>query len=264
MRINRAKGKNDRRMWIWFGDNHITLELGRILSWNVGLRLSVRTEDITFGFYLFLFNFYVSFDFKRIRKFLSSHPNYFFKHTGIKGKVREGSYWEERSIDLSLDLRMKSFSGNFWTNMNNHPSSRHFYFFLDNLILGRTKYSKEITKIGKTEIDMPEGRYKATYEYFTSYWKRPRNPFRNKMHRISIEIPVGIPHEGKGTTSYNCGMDATFGVTMLVDEREGIHSVARRFAMSCLKTRQKYGRLSSTDYLKWKKERESVKEVLNE
>lgn len=123
-------------------------------------------------------------------------------------------------------------------------------------MFGRAKYSEKVLQEGGVTIDMPEGIYQATFKRFISYWKRPRLPFTESIHRISMDIPVGIPHEGKGENSWDMGMDATFGVTMPVEEGESIYEIAKRFAMSCLKTRQKYGSLSSPDYAKWKLERE--------
>ena len=132
------------------------------------------------------------------------------------------------------------------------------------ILFGKRQYSEKVLEEGETTIDMPEGVYTATYKRFISYWKRARSPFVRSLHRISIDIPVGIPHEGKGENSWDMGMDATFGVTMPVEEDESIYDIARRFAMSCLKERQKYGSLHSPDYAKWKLEGEARLEKKNE
>lgn len=248
-------------MWFWFGENNIALELGRIFSLDLGFHFEVETEGILFAFYLFLIDFYINFDFKSITKWLQKHGNYHYKHTIYRGtpqeKVEEGSYWEKRSIRLSLDLRNKSLSGEWWTNMNNEPRGRHFYVFLDDFFFGRAKYSAETISEGDTVIEMPEGVYQATYKKFISSWRRPRSPFVKKITRIELDIPVGIPHEGKGENSWDMGMDATFGVTMPLEQGETIGEVTRRFAMSCLKERQKYGSLSGDAYSKWKTEGEA-------
>jgi len=258
MRINRATDKNDHRMWIWFGEGNdvITLERGRLFSWSFGFRLNVEMEDITLGLDLGVIDVYISLRWKPITRFLGAHPNYTFKHTMPGGKVEKGAYWEERSVGVKLDLREMLVQGEFWTNMNNQPRNRFFYIHIMDVILGRREYSEKVLQEGGVDIDMPEGVYKATFKRFISYWKRPRWFGVQSLHRISMDIPVGIPHEGKGENSWDMGMDATFGVTMPADENESIYDIAKRFAMSCLKTRQKYGSLHSPDYAKWKMEGE--------
>lgn len=248
-------------MWIWWGkeevnQNHITLERGRWFSWDFGFHLEVDMEDITLGLYTGLCDFYISLDYKPVVRFLGEHPNYHFKHTMPDGTIKKGSYWQERNIGIRLDLRSMTFSGEWWVDMNDQPRKRHFYWFLWDKILGRDKYTEKVLQEGGVDIDMPEGVYHATFKRFISYWKRPRSPFTRSMHRISMDIPVGIPHEGKGENSWDMGMDATFGVTMPAEENESIYDIAKRFAISCLKTRQKYGSLHSPDYAKWKLEGE--------
>lgn len=246
-------------MWIYWGQdhqNHITLERGRWFSWSFGFRLNIEMDDVTLGLHLGLVDLYVSLDWQPIIRFLHDHPNYHFKHTMPDGEVKKGSYWEERNTSLYLDLREMVLSGELWVNMNNQPSKRHFYWFILDKIFGRQKYSETVTDEGETSIDMPEGVYKATYKRFISYWKRPRWFGVQSLHRVSMDIPVGIPHEGKGENSWDMGMDATFGVTMPSDKDEDMHSIVKRFAISQLKTRQKYGSLHSPDYAKWKLERE--------
>lgn len=250
MRI--STDKQSKRLWLWFRDgDNIGFELGRIPSWDLGFRLEFGTENVTLGLYLFLVNFYISLDFKGIQKFLQKHPNHFFKKTWEKDSP-PGSYWEERSISLSLDIKRKTFSGEWWVDMNNNPRSRHFYIFLDDLILGRAKHSLEILSEGTATIDMPEGGYPATYKIEKRTWKRPRWPFPTTQTSIYFTLPVGIPHEGKGENSWDMGMDATFGTGT---KWEGdLHGATRKIAMECLRERQKYGSLSSPDYAKWREE----------
>lgn len=261
--------KSSKRMWIWFGDSdHITLEMGRWFPLDFGFHLEVAMEDITLGFYLGVVDFYVSLDWKPITRFLGAHPNYKFKHTIYRGtpeeKVEKGAYWQERNIGLRLDLRAWTFAGEWWVDMNDQPRKRHFYWFLQDKVFGRAQYSEEVYEERETSIDMPEGVYRATYKRFISYWKRPRFPKVQSLHRIEMDIPVGIPHEGKGENSWDMGMDATFGVTMPADKNKSMYQITKEFAISCLKTRQKYGNLHSPDYAKWKLEGEVRVEKANE
>lgn len=245
--------KRTRRLWLWLNDSdNICFEIGRIPSWELGFNLELDTEDITLGLYLFLLNFYISLDFKKIVKFLQKHPNHFFKKTWEKGSP-QGSYWEERNVGIRLDFADKTFSGEFWTDMNNYPSKRHFYIFLDDLLLGRAKHTLKILDEGEAMIDMPEGGYPTTYKIEARTWKRPRWPFSTKRTNIYFEIPIGIPHEGKGENSWDMGMNATFGIG--TEWKGDLHNAVRKIAIRCLEQRQKYGSLSSPDYAKWRKEK---------
>lgn len=258
MRISRATDKNDHRMWIWFGDHgdHISLERGRLFSWDFGFRFNVEMDDITLGLYLGVVDFYISLDWQPIIRFLGKHPNYHFKHKMPDGHVEKGSYWEERSIMFQIGLREMLIQGEWWVNMNNQPRNRHFYIHLADVIFGRRKYSETVLEEGEVEIDMPEGVYKATFKRFISYWRRPRWFGVQSLHRMSFDIPAGIPHEGKSENSWDMGMDATFGTTFPIEEGVGVFAEAKKFAIRCLIERQKYGSLHSPDYAKWKLERE--------
>ena len=258
MRISRASQKDDHRMWIYWGkdsENHITLERGRWFAWDFGFHLEFG-DDITLGLYLGIVDVYISLDWQPARRFFHNHPNYHFKHTLPNGEVKKGSYWEERNIGLRLDLRAMTLAGEWWVNMNDEPRKRHFYWFLQDKIFGRAKYSEKVLEEGNIEVDMPEGVYKGTFKRFVSYWKRPRWPFVQSLHRMSFDIPAGIPHEGKGENSWDMGMDATFGTTFPIEEGAGVFKAVKDFAIRCLIERQKYGSLHSPDYAKWKLERE--------
>lgn len=72
-----------------------------------------------------------------------------------------------------------------------------------------------------------------------------------------IDVPVGIPYQGKGENSYDIGMDATFSSVFPIKKEEGLRTLANKFAMECLKERQRTGRLSDPDYARWKMEGEA-------
>ena len=84
---------------------------------------------------------------------------------------------------------------------------------------------------------MPEGAYKATVEMFWGIWKRPRWVAK-KILRANVEIPSGIPKNGKGENSWDCGEDATFGITM---PAKNVENAIGKTVESCLRDRKKYG-----------------------
>lgn len=131
------------------------------------------------------------------------------------------------------------------------PKWWDFHIDFKDLILGRSKYSKEILEEGDTQIVMPEGDYPARYKVEKATWKRPRW-FKLVKEYIEFDIPIGIPHEGKGENSWDIGMDGTFGIG---EEWKGnVHEATKKIALRCLETRQRYGSLNSADYAKWRKD----------
>ncbi len=122
----------------------------------------------------------------------------------------------------------------------------------DDLILGKAKHNLEVIKEGDTMIDMPEGKYETHYKIQRRTWSRPRW-FPKMKEEVSFDIPIGIPHEGKGENSWDCEMDATFGCGTYWDGK--LHEATKRIAMNCLKDRQRYGSLNSPEYAKWRNEK---------
>ena len=124
-----------------------------------------------------------------------------------------------------------------WSRDMAYHLTTHSFHPID-FFFGQPKYSNEILEKGETLIPMLEGSYPATYELFVSTWKRPRSFFKKQLKRITINIPKGIPHEGKGENSWDCGEDGTFGITCLANNlEEGIGTLVG----SCLRDRKKYG-----------------------
>jgi hypothetical protein len=95
---------------------------------------------------------------------------------------------------------------------------------------------------GECMIPMPEGTYRATWEKETrtrryvrwpgkvrNYWQRPHTS-------VTLDIPGGIPHWGKGENSWDCGMDGLCGCGgSTLEEAIG------RAVSSSLRDRERYG-----------------------
>lgn len=172
-------------------------------------------------------------------------------------KRKGQKYTDGRQIGVSFH------GGTFWFSLwetpmessSSDPKWWKFNFNAMDFFFGRFKHNLEILKEGQTTIAMPEGAYAANYKIEKRTWNRPRWPFKKEHTSIDFDIPAGIPHEGKGENSWDCGMDATFGIGTEWDSN--LNAATERIAMSCLKTRQRYGSLNSPEYLKWKLDRES-------
>lgn len=117
---------------------------------------------------------------------------------------------------------------------------RGFTIHFDDLLLGHAKYSDETLSTKDIVIPMPEGSYPATVRMFESTWKRPRW-FARRIIRADVEVPAGIPHDGKGENSWDCGEDATYGMTCQADS---VEDAIGRVVASVLRSRRKYGAAS--------------------
>lgn len=106
------------------------------------------------------------------------------------------------------------------------------------ILFGRTDYSEKILEEGNCFIPMPEGSYEATYKHVVATWTRRRWPFKKQWLRMHIDVPKGIPVEGKGENSWDCGEDATYGITCVARTvADGIGTLVS----SVLHDRKRYG-----------------------
>ena len=122
------------------------------------------------------------------------------------------TYKENREI--SLKIHNGCLWWNFWTDSNEWnsktPKWRRECFHIDDFFLGKPKYSREIIEERDVEIPMPEGCYKAHIKLCEDTWTRRWT--KKIIKRIDADIPNGIPHEGKGENSWDCGIDGCFGM----------------------------------------------------
>lgn len=86
-------------------------------------------------------------------------------------------------------------------------------------VMGRFNCDLAVEETGECRIPLPEGVYPATWERKVRTWRyrRPLGSWRDRIVGLrtrvdySIDIPGGIPIEGKGENSWDCGMDGLFG-----------------------------------------------------
>lgn len=102
--------------------------------------------------------------------------------------------------------------GDFEGWSSNDPKWKHGSFHPIELLLGREVCTTRDIEARDVMVPMPEKNYPAKAKLVEYRWKRPRW-FEKRMLRVQIDIPGGIPHSGKGTEAWNCGDDATFGLT---------------------------------------------------
>lgn len=107
---------------------------------------------------------------------------------------------------------------------------------LQDFFLGRSKYTSEVLETQEVLIPMPEGSYPATVKIERCVWKRPRW-FAKVREDARVDIPWGIPHEGKGENSWDCGEDRLYGCG---SSSTRISKIIGDTVASALRGREKY------------------------
>lgn len=123
------------------------------------------------------------------------------------------------------------------------PRWMHGSFNFPDRILGRQKYSTREIETRMVRVPMPEYGYPASATLTLDEWRRPRWPWPRRLLRVNIEIPGGIPEPGKGENSWDCGEDATFGMTCV---EPTIEAGIAHLVESVLSTRRRHGGLNWT------------------
>lgn len=158
-------------------------------------------------------------------------------HVKLGGILPHG---KKRKIELSYHSGALWWSlwGDEWGDEKLWPKWRRGSFHFDDFFLGRSNCTRELMEHRAVAIPMPEKAYWGSVRLVRYTWKRPRW-FAKSMIRAEIDVPEGIPHEGKGENSWDCGVDATYGMTT-----GPVRSIAEAVGMlvgSCLRDRVKYG-----------------------
>lgn len=239
---DRTKDLVNFRWWLYFSENSKLHSQFTIPSqfWSLDIDLCQDDEAIGVCIACPLFGLWLGLD-----------NRWLYSKLEPITKRKDQKYTNGRNIGLSF------FDSTLWISIWNDPMESRskdpkwwkFNINFKDLLLGRAKYSKEILQEGDTQIDMPEGKYPAHYKVEKATWSRPRW-FNLVREYIEFDIPIGIPHEGKGENSWDMGMDGTFGISELW--RGNVHEAAKKIAMRCLETRQKYGALNSPEYAEWR------------
>lgn len=111
--------------------------------------------------------------------------------------------------------------------------------------LGRQRIEKEELDFGVCQIPMPEGIYPAEWkrQRYVSHYVGWLGVLRDRIlgPRIGkpsywIDVPGGIPVEGKGENSWDCGMDGIFGTGGTT-----LHDAIGNVAAAALRDRDRYG-----------------------
>jgi hypothetical protein len=105
-------------------------------------------------------------------------------------------------------------------------------------LLGKRIWERVLVEAADVLIPMPEKTYVGTAKIERVRSRRRWWPFAPWTYAGDVQIPGGIPVPGKGEDSWDCGMDATYGLgCQATTIEEAVAAVVRR----CLETRQRHG-----------------------
>ena len=223
-----------RKYWHIANRSSIRLETGKLNWFSVGLTLGGGDSNAEIQFHIGLF-YWVWFTL-----------DYFPMRKVFKPFLKQRNGWENGGKELEFEIHSDHIGWKLFSFEINDNSwrSKNFYFW--NFLLGRKNCTQELLEERDVLIPMPEKSYKATAKLVLYTWKRPRW-FAESFKRVEIKVPSGIPHQGKGENSWDCGEDATFGMT--TGRCNSITEGVGKLVGSVLTTRVKYG--GWKDY-KWK------------
>ena len=155
------------------------------------------------------------------------------KHGGYEGSHRYTTFeiFDVRVHDWALWWTFLKFD---WGWSREMPKWMSGNFNIPDFVFGRQKYEAKEVEKKTVYIPMPEGKYEAVATKKEATRKRPRW-FGKTETFVNLDIDIGIPHEGKGESDYNCGEDSLHGISG--DNYE--HAIARA-VQSVLESRRKY------------------------
>jgi len=217
------------RSWLYVGKSVIRTEWA-FPSKTVGISLDLNhygEDAFLFSVRLWFFAFYLGLE----NRFLYNFLEKFTKRSDAK-------YTDGRGIGFSFHQWVLRIS--LWEPAMEWRSTdpKWWYFSIDfsDLLFGKPKYVEELIEIRDINVTMPEKTYPGTGKLFYSHWVYPRW-FTKTVKRCNIDVPGGIPHPGKGTTSYNCGEDALHSQTTASNS---IEDGIGKFVGSVLSMRKRY------------------------
>lgn len=119
------------------------------------------------------------------------------------------------------------------------PRWRDGNFNFIDLVLGKPSYSERGLQVVETVVPMPERSYPATVKLYEGTWKRPRW-FAQRIIRAEVDCKNNpIPHPGKGENSWDCGDDATYGLT--TGPVRNVEDAIAQTVETVLRSRRRYG-----------------------
>ena len=184
--------------------------------------------------------------------YLILHPRSprFWKILNLDRESRQRS--SDRDVQTfggERDISLRIFDGAIWWNLwsmsgcgrHDDPWWRRGNFDPVDFALGCQRYHETVLDEAEVDIPMPEGTYRWRVKLLERTWKRPRWPWVERRAGFKADCIEGehIPHPGKGENSYDCGSDATFGMS---GPGETFEAAIAGVVETVLRSRRRYGR----------------------
>ena len=235
-RQGNIKGSIVRHGRCWWHFSEKVLGLG--VEWTLfhnprfGINLGLAHYDcaLSFGIQFLIGSLHVHLNHHQLESWLSR------KTKRADQKYGNGRAFEFYWYGYGKELVMHWYSDPM-ESRHDDPWYHHFRIDPRKILLGKSVYSERTISEHNVVVPMPEGAYPATVKLFESTWKRPRWPWPLRETRSQVEIEQGIPHEGKGENSWDCGKDACFGMTCGASTVEGAIGMV---ITSVLRDRRRY------------------------
>lgn len=224
-----------RKYWYFGKDSrrHICLSL---YGWNNAPSISFRVDggegEVTFHIACFI-SVYLTLGNVIPR---SWYPTYRSSNYGDLPDERAFKiYWFEWAIWWNFWMREHEWS-------SSDPKWRRGSVHFDRILKGKHTCQWENIDGGKFLLPFFEGVYevevikKLRIDSYSRWFTR-------KSISFEVRCEAGIPHEGKGENSWDCGETATFGLHFPGDrtDRNTLYEAALYFWQSCMETRERYG-----------------------
>jgi hypothetical protein len=208
-----VKLKESKRYFWYFGKRG-RLSFEWIVRFAIALELQIgggEGELFLLRVGLIFFTFYIGLDNWTWAKKLHL-PDSDTRNTGFYIAREPGKPFGDFCLHIEIWQKMNEWRRGDWS----------WHFDLDRIFWGRKRHSSIVLEQVQCQIPMPEKQYAAVINIMEEQWRQRRKFWRpvTTIRRAHIEIPEGIPHPGKGTTSYNCDDDALMGMTTAVSTIE--------------------------------------------
>lgn len=185
-------------------------------------------------------------------------------HLTIKVPYKWTKWIGQGRRDTSISFHNGAVWVNVWCNDNVWTANRSWWkklkqrqwnFNLVDFLFGRWKHTERTVEERDVLVPMPEGNYPCTAKMFESTWTRPRWPFPKRMLRATVTIKDKkcIPYPGKGTCSWNCGMDGTYVATT---PSKTVEEAVGELVGAVLRRRRRYGGIN------WQPEAKDIPDIV--
>jgi hypothetical protein len=188
---------------------------------------SHRDVDVSIG--LGIAAIYLGFECVLPKRF--GYPRHSWAHTtGIE------MHWYRHAEELTVSLNWHYAGDDCYS--CGRKVGWHFYWCPVDTLLGSRRHSSVELEQGCGVVAMTEGNYPVTVKLTRDEWKRARWPWPLVVYRAHVESEQGIPFPGKGENSWDCGENASFGLTC---QANTVDEAVEAMRESVLRDRERYG-----------------------